>query len=262
MRKERKSRTGCLSGIILLLITISVSSSPRAIADTIVEPHYTHCCLPRTSAHGAIPTSISGITEGYEIMVMNKWNVSVTGVVVYVPADFDLINTSVSETGWAARRLFGGAGALSGVSWNGSRIPGGTNTTFTLTLRNPDVGWHLSAVYTFLIVQTYENGLLDATRDPVEIIEPIRLFGIDSPALACTLLLIVFALPLLGIMLPVRNKRPSRPSFATQVHAALKGRSTHDLLCSSKLSRKLDRWSNDGRENSDGTFKRITTLGG
>lgn len=191
----------------LLLILFIISSSPPAVfADAIVEPHYTHCCLPRTGAHGPIPTSISGTTDSYEIMVTNSRNVSMIATLIYIPTDFEFVNASASESNWAMNALHSQVGGPIAVIWNGSKLSPGTNTTFTFALRNPDVGLHLSAVYTFLIIQTYVGGAYDAVRDPVEIIQPIRMFGIDSPTIALGLLAVVFTLLVLEAILPVRNR--------------------------------------------------------
>ena len=141
------------------------------------------------------------MTDSYEIRVTNVRNVSMTGVIVYIPTDFELINESASEGGWVARRLPAQPGVIGGVSWNGSEILPGMSATFFLSLRNPDVGLFLPAVETFLIVQTYPGGSL-ATREPVEITYPTRLFGIDYATLAFTLVAVVFSLLLLDVVSP------------------------------------------------------------
>ena len=181
-------------GASLTLAIMVLSMPSQVFAGATVEPHYTH-----TKAHGSVPTSIGGMTDSYEIHVTNVRNASITGVIVYIPTDFELINESASEVGWIARRLQ--PGVIGGVSWNGREILPGMSATFFLSLRNPDVSLFLPAVETFLIVQTYPGGAL-ATREPVEITYPTRLFGIDYATLAFTLVAVVFSLLLLDVVSP------------------------------------------------------------
>jgi len=189
-----------------LVLLIIISTSPSGVfASATVEPHYTHCCLPRGAGHGPIPTSISGITDEYEIVIVNNRNVSMTGVVVYFPAGFAFVNASVGGGGWVTAILRDQSGIPAAISWNGSRILPGANATFMLTLHNPTVGLQLSGVYDFLVAQLYVNALPDGSRDPVEIIQPIRLFGIDSSALAFASIAIVFVLIALQLVLPRRK---------------------------------------------------------
>ena len=189
-------------GASLTLAIMVLSLPSQVFAAATIEPHYTH-----TKAHGSVPTSIGGMTDSYEIQVTNGHNVSVTGVIVYIPTDFELINESASEVGWIARRLPAQPGVIGGVSWNGSEILPGTSVTFFLSLRNPDVGLFLPAVETFLIVQIYLGGALDATREPVEITYPTRLFGIDYATLAFTLVAVVFSLLLLDGVVSLRGRQ-------------------------------------------------------
>ncbi len=181
-------------GASLTLAIMVLSLPSQVFAGATIEPHYTH-----TKAHGSVPTSIGGMTDSYEIQVTNGHNVSVTGVIVYIPTDFELINESASEVGWVARRLPAQPGVTGGVSWNGREILPGMSATFFLSLRNPDVGLFLPAVETFLIVQTYPGGA-SATREPVEITYPTRLFGIDYATLAFTLVAVVFLLLSLDVV--------------------------------------------------------------
>src|SRR3989442_14573879 len=177
-----------------------LSMPSQVFAGATVEPHYTH-----TKAHGSVPTSIGGMTDSYEIHVTNVRNASITGVIVYIPTDFELINESASEVGWIARRLQ--PGVIGGVSWNGREILPGMSATFFLSLRNPDVGLFLAAIETFLIVQTYSGGALDATRQPVEITYPTRLLGIDYATLAFTLVAVVFLLLLLDAVVSLKGRQ-------------------------------------------------------
>jgi len=188
-------------GASLTLVIMVLSLPSQVFAGATVEPHYTH-----TKAHGSVPTSIGGMTDSYEIRVTNVRNVSMTGVIVYIPTDFELINESASEVGWIARRLPAQPGVLGGVSWNGREILPGMSATFFLSLRNPDVGLFLPAVETFLIVQTYPGGAL-ATREPVEITYPTRLFGIDYATLAFTLVAVVFLLLLLDGIVSLKRRQ-------------------------------------------------------
>lgn len=128
-----------------------------------------------------------------------------TGVVVYFPAGFAFVNASVGGGGWVTAILRDQSGIPAAISWNGSRILPRANATFMLTLHNPTVGLQLSGVYDFLVAQLYVNALSDGSRDPVEIIQPIRLFGIDSSALAFASIAIVFVLIALQLVLPRRK---------------------------------------------------------
>jgi len=204
--RQVQRHVGCVGGPrrigASLTLAIMVLSLPSQVfAGATVEPHYTH-----TKAHGSVPTSIGGMTDSYEIRVTNVRNVSMTGVIVYIPTDFELINESASEVGWIARRLPAQPGVLGGVSWNGREILPRMSATFFLSLRNPDVGLFLPAVETFLIVQTYPGGAL-ATREPVEITYPTRLFGIDYAMLAFTLVAAVFFLLLLDGIVSLKRRQ-------------------------------------------------------
>ena len=189
-------------GASLTLVIMVLSLPCQVFAGATVEPHYTH-----TKAHGSVPTSIGGMTDSYEIQVTNGRNASATGVIVYIPTDFELINESASEVGWVAMRLPPQPGVIGGVSWNGREILPGMSATFFLSLRNPDVGLFLAAIETFLIVQTYSGGALDATRQPVEIIYPTRLLGIDYATLAFTLVAVVFLLLLLDAVVSLKGRQ-------------------------------------------------------
>ena len=124
---------------------------------------------------------------------------------VFAAAGFAFVNASVGGGGWVTAILRDQSGIPAAVSWNGSRILPGANATFMLTLHNPTVGLQLSGVYDFLVAQLYVNALADGSRDPVEIIQPIRLFGIDSSTLAFSSIAILFVLLALQLVLPRRN---------------------------------------------------------
>jgi len=189
-----------VSGATIILLVLSISSTPGVFASATVEPGYTLCC-----AHGPIPTSISGIIDTYEFLVMNTRNVSIIQVFVYIPADFGFVNASATGSAWRMERLGAPAGGLSGVSWNGGVISPKASSSFSLTLRNPEVGLRFSGVYTFIIVQVSVGGVADAARTPVEITQPNRIFGIDAPFLALASLGTLIGLLLVETVFPVKK---------------------------------------------------------
>ena len=156
-----------------------------------IEPEYTHCCIPHTGAHSPIPTSITEMQDSYEIMVPNERSVPITTVEVLVPSAFEVVTANAGDSAWSTSVSPGL------VKWAGSTIPVGGNFTFRLVLRNPSIGLNFSNVYTFVVIPFYQGSLLDAWKIPVEIVQPMRIFGWDASTLALTGVSIVTMLPII-----------------------------------------------------------------
>lgn len=179
--------------LLIILLALPTGILP-SFGHATIEPDYTHCCIGSTGAHSSIPTSITGIADTYETKVPNEKRNPIIQVELIFPSDFKLVSIPVGESAWVI------TSAENAVTWSGGEIAPRANYTFRAVLLNPEIGFDFSRVYTFIVIAQYADDSLDAWRVPIEIIQPLRILGVDASLIGLGSVLAALSIPLIELV--------------------------------------------------------------
>ena len=174
--------------LFILMTVLFPIASVDARGDLFVGDSAEHAVM----GHGGIyiPTSYTGISETYTMVVGNERNIPATAVQIILPQGMQFVSAQ-EPNNWKISVLQPPSVRTTVLIWNGSSIAKGKSEQFTFSVKNPAEGF----VYYFVVVQSYIGGDNDVSRPWVQIITPTNIAGIEYSTIAFLVIAMGMALP-------------------------------------------------------------------
>ena len=176
-----------------LLMSIILVPNAYARADLFVGELKEHELAGHGEGGGLyIPTSYTGISETYTMVVRNDRGRATTEVQIILPQGMEFISAR-EQVSWKLTVLKPPSVPTPVLIWNGSSISKGKSEQFAFRVMNPPDLF----VYYFVVVQTYQGGENDVWRPWVQIINPTNIAGIEFSTIAALIVPLTLALPII-----------------------------------------------------------------